>query len=101
MSFDTSSPASASLNTSYEVTLSYFLKDVSTFVDTASIPLLPIAVPEDKASKHPKLPQLHLGPLGSTVVCPISSALQVFPLYMLPFKTAPPPTPVLTVKYTI
>ena len=39
---------------------------------TASLALLPIAVPEPKASAHPMFPHPHLGPSFATIVCPIS-----------------------------
>ena len=68
---------------------------------TASLALLPIAVPEPKASAHPMFPHPHLGPSFATIVCPTSKAFPVVPLNNFPFITAPPPIPVLAVINTI
>jgi len=52
------------------------------------------------ASRHPREPQRHRGPLGSTVMCPISPPKPDTPRTMLPSTTMPPPTPVPSVMAT-
>ena len=53
-----------------------------------------MAVRLARASKQPRLPQLHLGPPTSMTMCPISPAVPLKPEYNLPSTIMPPPMPV-------
>ena len=45
-------------------------------------------------SRQPRLPQWHLWPSGSTVMCPISPVVPSAPRHSRPLRISPPPTPV-------
>ena len=53
-------------------------------------------VPDASASRHPRAPQAHGRPSGSTITCPMCPALPAAPWSSRPSRTMPPPTPVDT-----
>ena len=53
-----------------------------------------MAVPEARASRHPRLPHPQRGPAGCTVICPSSPPVPRAPLSRTPCEMTPPPTPV-------
>ena len=65
---------------------------------TASAAIRAMAVPDAMTSRQPTMPQLCGGPLSSTVTWPSSPAAPSTPRYNWPFRTSPPPIPVLIVQ---
>src|SRR5699024_442190 len=55
-------------------------------------------VPLQYCSRQPSCPQLHFFPKGYNIVCPISPALQFFPLIKVLFSNTAPAIPVPNVK---